>query len=932
MDVKLPDGTIIKNVPEGTTKSQLTAKLQKSGYDISKLMQSAAPQVRANVGAEEPSTLEKLKSAAKGYGQYQLEQLAGEALGMAAPAETLMSYVRPGYERGMLEQAVRAQGIEPSKTAEVMGEMIPGMALGAGVGAGLKALSAAPRIAEAAPAIARTLGIVGEATQTGGLARPAAETAAGRLAARIAGGAISGAAGVAATRPEDIGAGAATGAAIGGIAGPVIGKAGQFISSFQNPKGQALLKATGDKIENIITELKKGGEIVPGTQPHAGIAATPAESAGFSSLVKSLFANPEVKKVIGNVLADTQATDDLARDLYSRGLFKTADDAKQALLSQVSPEAIPERATAALRAGLGQQQAALEAGAREQAGAIPVAPSQMALGEQVSKAREAAVKTAKEQITTPAYEKAFKLSGNKPFDVSGIVDVSKQIRKQPATKFNRDIAPLTSEVLATFKPEEITGKIVGVSGKPLTPTKEVNEATLRDVDGLIKAINADIASVRKSSHPDAPSTLRNLQTLKTSAENAIQEGLPGNVQKAYKEARQLYKTEVIDPYFKDWTVKLQRESSTGVPQLRGSDVVPTILNTEEAAAQFNKGLGKNEDARNAVKLGIQDLYREKVIDPVSGVANFGKHAKFMQDNAKVLKVLDQGGMGITDTLNQYGKQAKGIETAMDALAERAKGLQYATPEAMLKDFGTNYEKLQRGLKVMDEPAKQQVARGLMADVLDRSPDDAINQLKTNKSIRIALEAAHPKDAAKILKGATDQMELLKLATAGENMLNPKFPSMMNDLARQKKIAELTSRFSPEQMKDFQALQKEAARAKTFDELAKIGGFKGDEVVTDLLEEANVGKKPIPAWFNQVATFARHYFDRFETKLNKKQAIELAQVMINPKLAAQALEDAKAWQASRAVKNIKAAQVGGAVTRGGISAVAGGDRNKLRQAQ
>lgn len=41
MDVRLPDGTIIRNVPEGTTREQLTAKLQANGYDVSKL--SPAP-------------------------------------------------------------------------------------------------------------------------------------------------------------------------------------------------------------------------------------------------------------------------------------------------------------------------------------------------------------------------------------------------------------------------------------------------------------------------------------------------------------------------------------------------------------------------------------------------------------------------------------------------------------------------------------------------------------------------------------------------------------------------------------------------------------------------------------------------------------------------------------------------------------------------
>jgi hypothetical protein len=40
MDVELPDGTVIEDVPEGTTKAQLMAKLKAGGYDVSKLMPS----------------------------------------------------------------------------------------------------------------------------------------------------------------------------------------------------------------------------------------------------------------------------------------------------------------------------------------------------------------------------------------------------------------------------------------------------------------------------------------------------------------------------------------------------------------------------------------------------------------------------------------------------------------------------------------------------------------------------------------------------------------------------------------------------------------------------------------------------------------------------------------------------------------------------
>ncbi len=37
MDVRLPDGHIIRNVPDGMSKADLTAKLQSNGYDVSNL-------------------------------------------------------------------------------------------------------------------------------------------------------------------------------------------------------------------------------------------------------------------------------------------------------------------------------------------------------------------------------------------------------------------------------------------------------------------------------------------------------------------------------------------------------------------------------------------------------------------------------------------------------------------------------------------------------------------------------------------------------------------------------------------------------------------------------------------------------------------------------------------------------------------------------
>jgi hypothetical protein len=62
MDVRLPDGTIIQNVPDGMSKADLTAKLSANGYDISKLEAPPAPSGGGIPGPRAaPTTYEKVR-------------------------------------------------------------------------------------------------------------------------------------------------------------------------------------------------------------------------------------------------------------------------------------------------------------------------------------------------------------------------------------------------------------------------------------------------------------------------------------------------------------------------------------------------------------------------------------------------------------------------------------------------------------------------------------------------------------------------------------------------------------------------------------------------------------------------------------------------------------------------------------------------------
>lgn len=52
MDIRLPDGTVVKNVPEGMSRDAFLTELNQRGYDTRKLQQAAAPTTGLNAGAE----------------------------------------------------------------------------------------------------------------------------------------------------------------------------------------------------------------------------------------------------------------------------------------------------------------------------------------------------------------------------------------------------------------------------------------------------------------------------------------------------------------------------------------------------------------------------------------------------------------------------------------------------------------------------------------------------------------------------------------------------------------------------------------------------------------------------------------------------------------------------------------------------------------
>lgn len=246
MDVRLPDGTLLRNVPDGMSKADLTAKLQSNGYDIGKLSApaEAAPAARENVAAEEsnfiPRSMDELKSQLRqdpliqvGAGLYKgFKDITDTGLKLAASA---VDYVLPKApsEMSRREKINALADIQDRQYQATYGESMvaPSARI---VGNALATLPAGGIIAkpvqmlgQAVPAVARFTAPLATSIESGGFRTglPEATTLGQKAVERgvqAAGGATLGGVSAAAVNPEDASTGAIVGAAVPTIAAPIV--------------------------------------------------------------------------------------------------------------------------------------------------------------------------------------------------------------------------------------------------------------------------------------------------------------------------------------------------------------------------------------------------------------------------------------------------------------------------------------------------------------------------------------------------------------------------------------------------------------------------------------------------------------------------------------------------------------------------------------
>ena len=312
MDVRLPDGTIIKGVPDNISKADLTAKLKANGYDVSKLEAPAAapseiPAQRkergffGTIGAPIQAASEGIISGG-GNVMFGGQRLLGMGLEKVFPSDSPASRAGLFLQEDAARRQAEAQGrVAPFKqefpvstgAGELGAEIVGTLPVGGVIAAPLKAIPAAAPLAQA--------------IRTGGFSK-------GNLATRAAGGATLGGASAAIINPEDAAFGATVGGAVP-FAGPAVGYVGGKVANLrtvsQNRAANLAQQAAGTDLKEVVNALRNA-------PPGVGVAQVLArfENPALQALVKdSLESTPEGAQYLSKLgtMTEKQAVNELAK-------------------------------------------------------------------------------------------------------------------------------------------------------------------------------------------------------------------------------------------------------------------------------------------------------------------------------------------------------------------------------------------------------------------------------------------------------------------------------------------------------------------------------------------------------------------------------------------------------------------------------------------
>jgi hypothetical protein len=436
---------------------------------------------------------------------------------------------------------------------------------------------------------------------------------------------------------EDVAQGAAMELLGRKVIAPVMSKGAETIARVRNLKESTYLKALEGKGDDILELLRGAPARTPGAAPTAGEVAAPAGSVRFTALQEQAKKVPEVASDYALQQAQTTAAQ-IAQQSRAQARFDQAAARVQQRVNSAMAPLKPEDVGVALKAAADAK-------------------------------REAIKKT----VIAPAYEAAFKAAGDAKIPLDDVITQAENILGRKLSTFDASTAPETVRKLMALQPPAPAAATVGagkISGRikaaPATPAPA--EVTLRDLDDIRKAINADIAAGKVSTDPAAATRLRNLGQIHGAIDDAVaKSGIPDDAKALYGEALQKYREQYIPRFKTGVNNDLFRTTGANEAKIKPEDVITKYFQPKgvSEARNFVSLFGGDPKAMQVARSGIEELYARE-----AGKFTPEAHAAFLKKYADPIKVMDDAGMNLTRRLDVVGRNVARLDT-IQKLAEKA---------------------------------------------------------------------------------------------------------------------------------------------------------------------------------------------------------------------------------------------------------------------
>ena len=224
-------------------------------------------------------------------------------------------------------------------------------------------------------------------------------------------------------------------------------------------------------------------------------------------------------------------------------------------------------------------------------------------------------------------------------------------------------------------------------------------------------------------------------------------------------------------------------------------------------------------------------------------------------------------------------------------------LGYQNVEQMRSKMLSNPAKFTEAMPFLNEESRRRLASDIVSDVVGKGGNIEASIMGSRSSLTKILDEAYPGQGKQLVDTLVERAKVLnKIKETGkQNILRATQPSRMESAEIQDIVKNRRGEFTAAQQADVDALIKDAKRAKTFEDLARIGSTDADQAASNILRENTGSTSVMFQTLNSVAAFINQSAKRLLFIDDERIRNKIAMAAIDPKLMTEFLEAARAYQ-------------------------------------